>query len=522
VLPGPILDFTGGGLNFDWYQPLHENGNILSYPAPSDTTFAADVGTYDIPCPKDASDCNPDGTKTIEGPMVPASLQFLAATSGSIKLDYKNETGSGNTFKYQHKFAVSADVKTGLVAKTPGTVTKFSLKVGFSSEASWSSMRTSDSSTTSETGITVAHTSVSSTQAYAFYPVFYTTQDGTIKVAHAVDPLGSATGSSFWAGLYGVKADPALNLPLRFRPEYKRNMVVGWLPNLLISRKQMRGFFVMSNTPDPVSGEYVILGQAPVAGEQVRLSAIIYNYSTAVVFTNCQVTFSAVKYDRNSDTESGPRIPIGSTFVSLPPRGHTAAQVVWDTTDFGPAPAGASQEYRIYVRLNYDGAIDELYPPEDPNRTYAPGLPQGLDPGQNDEGFGYATVVAKSVASGQAPVHLYLGPQPLMVQGPSGLTATPIIEQVGAQLRLRAQVCASRSSSDLTDLLVFDGPPANGQVLAWKRLFVPDARRCDATWFDWVPSTPGQHTLTAEVIENVDDPKPGNNQATLNVEVVGG
>ena len=32
MVPGPAEKFAGGGQSFDWYQPLHENGNILSYP----------------------------------------------------------------------------------------------------------------------------------------------------------------------------------------------------------------------------------------------------------------------------------------------------------------------------------------------------------------------------------------------------------------------------------------------------------------------------------------------------------
>jgi hypothetical protein len=39
VLPGPTVEARGGGLNFDWYQPLHENGNILSYPTLMNKAF---------------------------------------------------------------------------------------------------------------------------------------------------------------------------------------------------------------------------------------------------------------------------------------------------------------------------------------------------------------------------------------------------------------------------------------------------------------------------------------------------
>ena len=437
VLPGPAMKFSAGGLDLDWYQPLHENGNILSYPAPSAGTFdPIDLGTFKIPCPyTDKSKCNADGTLTESEPMIPASQRFVNATSESITIDYGNKTGSGDSIKTEHKFADSTDVKTGFSVQVGGKENNItgsgSIELNFSDGGSWGGLTTTDSVTTNKTGITVGRTSIPADDAYAFYPVFYSAKDGTIKVAHAADPLGSAAGKSFWAGLYGIKADPALNLPLRFTR--LNTIAVTWIPNTDISRKQMRGFFVLSENLNPITGQYDILGQTPVTGDKVRLSAQVYNYSTGVPFRDCQVKFSAVKYNPVNNTESGPRLLIGTTLVSLVPRGNTAAQVIWDTTRFGPAPGGVPQAYRIYVQLNSNGTIDEIYPPEDPTKEYGPGLPKGLNPGQNDEGFGYATVMAPAPASSttqalaspatQAPVHLYLGSQALKVGGPGGLTA---------------------------------------------------------------------------------------------------
>jgi len=89
------------------------------------------------------------------------------------------------------------------------------------------------------------------------YPVLYTTLDGTIKVAFAADPLASHSGENFWIDDYGALPDPALNLPLRFEQSGSQ-----WVVNDQSSRKQIRGFFVMSQDPEPVTGEYDILGLA--------------------------------------------------------------------------------------------------------------------------------------------------------------------------------------------------------------------------------------------------------------------
>jgi hypothetical protein len=537
VLPGPAMKFSGGGLDLDWYQPLHENGNILSYPAPSAGTFnPTDLGTFKVPCPAGNKNCNADGTLTEVAAMIPASQRFVNATSESITIDYGSKIGSGDTIKTEHKLAESTDVKVGISMQLGGKdstniTTSASDERNFSEGGSWGGLTTTDTSNTNKTGITVGRISIPSDDAYAFYPVFYSAKDGTIKVAHAADPLGSAAGKSFWAGLYGAKADPALNLPLRFTR--LNTIAVTWIPNTDISRKLMRGLLLLSQNLNPITGEYDILGKTPVTGDKVRLSAQVYNYSTAVAFGNCEVKFSAVKYNPANNTESGPRVAIGTTTVSLDPRASTAAQVIWDTTRFGPAPGGSPQAYRIYVQLNSNGAIDEIYPPEDPNKEYGPGLPKGLNPGQNDEGFGLATVMAPAAASSTtqalaspatpAPLHLYLGSQALTVAGPSGLTAdtSSLVEQVGAQVPLRVQVCASQPSPEIANAVVFDGAPADGKVVAWKRVPVADGPQCDEAWFEWVPAASGVHNLTAEVLQDVDDPQPGHNQASLKVEVVG-
>lgn len=502
VFPGPTLDFKASGLDLDWYQPLYEN-HILSYPAPSSSTFnPPDIGTYGIPCPSGHTDCT-NGIEMVAGAMIPATAEFISDTSGTIGLDYSNTTGSGDSVTYQHKITTSSDVKQSYSAKVSlegvSAGASASVDVNFSSNNSWGNTSTSDSTTTSTTGIKISRAAISSVEAYEFFPTVYTTLDGTVKVAQAVDPLASASGRAFWSTLYGAKPDPALNLPLRF---VRNNSA--WTPNTLISRKQMRGCFVLGDKPNPVTGEYDPLAQAPADGDQVRLSAQVYNYSTAKSFNNCLVQFYAIKYDSGSNTESGRRIPIGATTISLPPRGNAPAQVVGSTRGFGPADGG--QDYRIYVDLNSDKSIDEIYPPEDPSKSYASGLPVGLDPGQNDEGWGLVTVMARSAAEQSSgslqSVRYSFGATPLAIVS-SGRLSTENLEALpGRPVLLRSQVCASSNNSrDPVDLVVFDGPPANGNVISWKRIYVPNRNKCEGTWFSWTP-TRGQHNLVATILPN--------------------
>ena len=517
VFPGPSVAFKASGLDLDWYQPRQEPGNILSYPAPSNDTFhPSDIGTYYIPCPSKATDCQPNGTKAVSGPMIPATEESISGTSGSIALNYVNTSGSGDQVGYQHKLGTSQDVKISYSASVGlfGGEAGGNFATNLNSSNSWGNTTTSDSTSTSETGVTITRAAIGSAHAYNIFPTLYTTLDGTIKAAFAADPMGSSAGKIFWAGLYGKLPDPALNLPLRFEQSGSN-----WVVNDLSSRKQMRGFFVLSKDPDPVTGQYDILGQAPVAGEAVRLSAQVYNYSTAKSFTDCLVQFLAIKYDSNSDTEEGTLQDIGSTHISLGPRATGAAQITWDTTKFAPPAGGASQDYRIYVRLNYDGKITEIYPPEDPKKTYLPGLP-GVDPGQNDEGFGLATVVAPAVAASSSSPAVTFSSTPLaaaaainVANGP--VTTSPLVS-TAVPLRLRAQVCSTANTRDQVDVVVFDGDPSDGKVIAWKRIYAPGSGQCKGTWFQWRP-TRGDHNLVATV-EPVETASIVPNNASLMAE----
>jgi len=227
VLPGPTLNFGAGRLSFDWYQPVHENGNILSYPTqlgndPSDPFRPADLGTFTLP----------DGTVKNE-PMVPASLQFYDGTSGAIALEYSATSGSGSSRSYSKTLSDSEDVKVTYKTSASffgegGSGSLFA-ETEFHNSNAWGGVKTNDSTTNQTTGITLSRPSGDLTQGYAFYPVFYITRGGTVKTAHAVDVLASATGKPFWQRTYSGKPDPALNLPQRFIPQYNaNNLLVGW------------------------------------------------------------------------------------------------------------------------------------------------------------------------------------------------------------------------------------------------------------------------------------------------------
>jgi hypothetical protein len=554
ILPGPTLDFSGSGLDFDWYQPTYENGNILSYPQPSNNTFTPpDLGSYKIPCPNaDGSGCNPDGTMTVTGVMVGNRETFFDGTSGSLVYDYTNTTGSGNSVSYSHTLAESLDVKVSYKVKVgtddEGASYQGSVDLNFHNSNSWGNTSTSDTTTTSDTGITLNRSSGDATQAYAFYPVFYTTQDGTIKVAHAVNVLGSSSGKAFWAEMYGRKADPALNLPLRFTPAYgPTGALTGWAANTQTSRKQMRGFFLRCATSNPVTNTYDLLASAPLAGQTVRLDATVYNFSTAVAVNRLTVRFQIIGYDSKNYVEipfSTATCPAGCTFdantgrctllnngkettiTQLNPLGIASATFDWDTTGFGPG------DYRIYVVLNPDNIdnIDETYPAEDPTKFYegvvdANGKPiMGVDPGQNNEGFGYVTILNPNYHNNPGAAFsadVSMKEDSLAACNAEGeLEFKKIKAAVFRPLPLRAKVYSDLAHTANNHLLVYDGDPEkDGKLIAGKIIHTGNTEGA-CVWFEWIPTQLGEHTLYAKVLERRDDPHKGNNMSTLKVVVV--
>lgn len=557
VLPGPSIPFNGGGLNFDWYQPTYENGNILSYPQWSDTYSPPDLGPYRIPCPSPVphgQQCNADGTLTQSGPMIPPGQNFFDGTSGSLAYDYQNNSGSGNSLSYSKTLSESEDVKIGYAsqAEEPGVEVRshLSIDLNFHNSNSWAGLKTSDSMVTSDTGITLNRSSGDSTQAYAFYPTFYTTKDGTIKVSHAVDVLGSTIGRTFWAGLYGQKADPALNLPSRFLPAYNGlNTLVGWQPNYLSSRKRMRGLFFEKAELNPVTNTYDLLASNPLAGDKVRVESRVYNYSTSNthLVNNLKVRFQVVNYDPNSDTETpftacpggailqNGRCTIGETIVpQLSPLAMTTAAVLWDTTGFGPSRPGDSSEYRVYVVLDPDNQINETYETENPNVDYpcvdgsgnacSPALPKGVDPGQNNEGFGHLIIQHQGLsatpgASFEADASMRrkaLGVR----DGQGRLRTNNALAEVNRPVSVRATVHSDNTHRSRSHLLVYDGEPESGGELIASKLIHTGNKRGSEIWFEWTPERLGRRRLYAKVIEASDDPNKGNNIALLDVNVV--
>ena len=150
-------------------------------------------------------------------------------------------------------------------------------------------------------------------------------------------------------------------------------------------------------------------------------------------------------------------------------------------------------------------------------------LPTGVDPGQNNEGYGYATVVASTQDLEQtAAADVYLTNDSLgAVDASSGQLRSDAAQVTVDNLaRIRLTLHSDLAQREFNDVLIYDGDPNTGGVLlAYKRVFAGNPESTNV-WVDWLPERVGPHTLYAKVIQDRDDPRPGNYADIIEVTVV--
>ncbi len=517
VFPGDTITGRGGGLTFDWYEPIHENGNILSYPPLTGNSYTP-------------QDCCAEFTFLENSKEVSEAIPFLAptrlgwdGTSGSIALNFSETTGEGSTKSYTHKLAESLDVQVGYKAEGKSLGTKVSAEVtvdaNISNSNSWADVDTESASTNNSTGFKLVKQVGNTNQSYFFMPQFYLAQSGTTKVSYAVDPLG--TGAAFWPSTYGQLPDPALNLPRRFSPTTPiRNDQIVWVVNPEDDAKRMRGLFFRYNTPDE-TGIFPLIAGAATDGDILRVEADVYNYSVAQGFAGMNIAFQAVRYNAATNSEIGEPVTLncgsGSiTSLALDPRARKQAVCVWDTSGFGPLVPGAIQDYRIYVTLDPDNRINELY-----DTT--------IGPGQNNQGWGlvgiasqqetFRTPVATDSVPNGADVNVTNDALEILVDGELVSDTAHLVREQTAPLRVC--VDSDQTQTGYHHVLIWNGDPQNGGTLIADKMLPGIDRNGDScVWLPaFHPEATGNLTFYAQVLETESDGLPGNAIDTLDVVV---
>lgn len=568
TFPGKPYLASGPGLDSDWYNPIHENGNLLSYPPLPGNGLPDDVGPAYL-----VNGATPPGLTN--GVLYSGKSFCFGGTSGAQSISMTGVNGSGDVVGWTKNNAWDNDTKVSNQFDIFGSNVKLAWDGDFGKKQSWSSTTSTTNESTGSQTVTLNVDDGDDNTSYNMFPLLYNTDAGVLKFMHYVEiPTLHSTGDcsaggKFWTDAYGGAPDPALNLPFRFRFNgyNKSTDTTDWSLNNTLQRERLRGFFIQSPVKSdiestPGNDVYLPLGSNPTPGSTIRLAVRVYNYAigNATIANNVQANFSAAPYDSEKDNELGcgappngatgrycapnTRIPIGTTTIATIPswttgQNWTEAAINWAIpSDF--ISKSNTNEYRIYVNLAYPGT--ELNPPQKPCNDSPVNAPvpcpivivtdstqPGFDPlapGQNNEGFAYLTLQAPSLGIQSVPIHnihtnIHVASDSLAAVDAAGKLKTGVVTAyLGQLLNIRFKaICEGMDVARHQKAFVYDIVGAKRKMIAGKTLQGVAAQGTHG-WFQWTPTTLGLHQLVGELLEPMEDTTKGNNVAKLSVLVI--
>ncbi|NCC25575.1 MAG: hypothetical protein EOM25_10330 [Deltaproteobacteria bacterium] len=512
VMPGPVnasMDVWGCDIA-DYYQPAHENGNILSYPLTSAENFPVDLGNHTI--------VDVDGVShELDSPMSGYTEQTWSAGSGMTSIEWASSQWKVKERSHTKKLNFNFDFQLGFQSESYVIVEEqkwyTNIDLSLNLDKSWSSTDYSKSllSDTQDVSLYLPGDG-DPDQAYVFRPTVYTTKDGVLKMAHAVDPTGSQQGV-WWHRHYRGRPDPALNLPKKFHwtPDPKSPDYFGtWsLAKYRQDRSRMRGLFLLRNEPKDDQTERLFVASPPVAGDVIYVLTRVYNYSLDTDTGPFGVRFAYADYNATLYDAEPSLTKIGEASVAnLGPMEQQEVYVKWDTSGLGGYEPGGSKDYVVYVTIDPDNEVeDEIHELWAEDQTPVPSF-EGSEKdlasgktffrGSNNQGFwpwdnSFKIFSDASFPSGE--------PGRLTLVGIE-VSPTPASEEYGENVyaglpyRIHLDVHASNTDKSHGHILFED----NGRIFSVKRTFGFDQGENDF-YCDWTPTTAGIHDLKAVVYD---------------------
>lgn len=344
----------------DFYQPIHQNGNVLSYPVPSSDLFKDYLGEITYPgAPGPVKDFlnKTDVVIGVDGGSKETSVTWQDSVGKETSKSWEEDLSGDIDFK------LSASVKEILFSKQT-----INFNLGLQANGSWSQLDTDDKESSQSQGLTISVPSfpgiASNGMSYKFKPYAYISSSGNTKVQHAA--IIDDSSGSWWKKVYNWAPDPGLNMPAHFMAEY--NEYIGeydtWVLNDTLSGKCIRGFFVETTQPSDSTGDPITVMKAGItAGTGLTLTVRIHNFSLMPCQTPFNVKFEYVAVNGADREDPGGRHLIGYAQVdSMQARGMQEVSVHWDTTGLGPTQVNASNNYRIWVTLDIPGTFETIHP----------------------------------------------------------------------------------------------------------------------------------------------------------------
>ena len=250
------------------------------------------------------------------------------ASAGSWTLDLATQSIDASKLKHN----VNAEV--GLSVKKWGVEAKVSGKYAYEE------IKTHTSTATKEVLIEVK---VSDTDKsfgdtdYLVTPFIYWGQNGALVIDYAVDPstIGDPVLGTFWDQKYLAKPDPALILPWRLDPLKG----IGETDNIRLYCRSLH-----------------VSPMAPVAGDNVHITANVHNYSLKNTAGPVTVRF----YLGNPAAGGIPIVGTGgftdvTTAGPIPARERATLEMDW------VLPGGLDNTARVYAVVDPANAIDEIH-----------------------------------------------------------------------------------------------------------------------------------------------------------------
>jgi hypothetical protein len=575
AVPGKPQTQGGGGINDDYYQPTHENGNILSYPPPYLNGNPPDVSATPYTVNGQAPPGLSNGIMSVPSAFClgnakqGGSLTITGATTTSDQVDTSNTMSESN------------ELKAGGSVTAGGSSSSLNFDWTFGSNQSWGKSNVTGSTLQNSTNLAYNIAAGRDDYPYNVNPLLYYAVNGAIKMAYAVNipssintVEGCGPGAN-WTNAYAL-ADPGLVLP--FRIEWTGSDANGdvYQLNSTVQREELKSFFVQSPTLDPVDKLYPTLTTNPNPGDTVRLALAVYNYSVGTSADNITVNFSPIPMSSKSDPDGGDNseqacspahagwvcpnsdrtqmvndngqvvrienlsIPAWNSDVNNP--NWTMATVNWTIPK-----TLATGKYRIYVTLGYTGT--ETNPPQaactaasDSNTgcptlcgdsalsCATPSLPDSKAPGQNNEGWAYITIgggtatgLTATPGTATPAADVRTTNDSLVALGRNRLWKHLAVGYQGQVLQLRVRTIANLPEPRHHAVVVSEqATPRKGNQpvqIAQKMLqgTGPDGATAH---FRWIPRSIGVHQLNAAVNEFADDAQKDNNTAKLKVIVL--
>ncbi|QTX31369.1 hypothetical protein KAR29_08230 [Aminithiophilus ramosus] len=329
------------GMQVPWYQPIHENGNLFSYPS-SYLQIEGQSGSEHL-------------TDIVElavgGNDVEQNVSWLSGK--------KEELSEGSSKTYAVDSSVSCSGKwEGLNSSS------WEASVFGNYDQTTSSMKSSENTVEKEEAFSVVIPGRPnmSTYPYRLDSLMYKTEAGTITLRYAISPQELTDHNKGWWAFYRKAPDPALNLPRKWRwvGENASTREDDWEWSDDEDAAMIRGISFSSALGDRLPADLPI-------GEDTTLSCRVYNYSLQSI-SNVAVRFEIAPLDPETG-ETGDRTTIATPVVpSLSAWGGTSSN--WQMADATlKTEEFAAGNYRIFVTVDPDDAIVELADHDNGDRT---------------------------------------------------------------------------------------------------------------------------------------------------------